>query len=184
MISLNILPDDLRPKTEAEVIPIKSLFRYFIYLLAGFACLHGLIILITLFKFFEMNYYKKNWPKIEPQITKLESLKKEETSLEANAKIIDELTRKNISWSVGLNQISKALPTGVWLEDFNLKENSSFVIKGKVVSRNQDAMIILNKFITGLRSVPDFISIELGPVKNINFRKQEVMSFDILGKAK
>lgn len=131
-----------------------------------------------------MNYYKGIWPKIEPQVIKLESLKKEENSLEANAKIIDELTRKNISWSAGLNQISKVLPSGVWLEDFNLREDSSFVIKGKVVTKNQDAMAVLNKFINGLRSDSDFLTIELGPVKNINFRKQEVMSFDIFGKTR
>jgi hypothetical protein len=162
---------------------LNALFKGFIIGLAGFGAFHILILLLIFVKFLEMGYFKKIWPKIEPQIIKLENLKKEENSLEANAKIIDQLTRKNISWASGLCKISKVFPSGVWFDEFILMDNT-FIIKGKIVSKNQDLMTILNKLINGLRSITDFSTVDLGPVKNINYRNQEVMSFEITGKTR
>ena len=100
--------------------------------------------------------------------------------MESKTKIIDELVRKNTPWSICLYKLSKHLPSGIWFEELSLKKDL-FTIKGKVVSREDNDLSILNLYLNRINQDGRFRSVNLSDIKKIDFRNQEVTSFSING---
>ncbi|MEW6170407.1 MAG: PilN domain-containing protein [Candidatus Omnitrophota bacterium] len=187
MITINLLPEELRPKEKTKETPEG---------IGKKAVLGGIVVLISLHIFLVAFYFLQNyrlnnlnnvWPKIEVGKNKADDLKKETSFLEENVKTIENLTNKTISWSWKLYKISQVLPRGVWLRQLSLT-SSSFSLQGSVVSLKQEEMSLIGKFLDNLKTDPefskDFKDLELGSVNRREIKGFEVSDFNISANLK
>ncbi len=180
MIKINILPDELRIKTQAYALPKDTMVKVSFFAVSFLVGVHLILLLVTIFKFFVVSGYESKLPGLEPKIVYLESIKKELNVLESKTKVIDELARKNTPWSVCLYKLSKNLPSGIWFEQLILKDEL-FTVTGKVVSRSDNDLSVLNVYLNRINQDPRFRSVKLSDIKKTVFRNQEVTTFSIRG---
>lgn len=183
MITINLLPEELRPKEKKKALLTKDIVPKII---SGgiiiLVSLHIFLVLVYLLQSYRLGNLNNAWPKISLEKNKADSLKKEISFLEENVKTIENLTTKRISWSWKLYKISQVLPRGVWLRQLSLA-SSNFNLQGSVVSLKQEEMTLIGKFLDSLKIDPEFLKdfkdLELGSIQRREIKGFEVSDFNI-----
>jgi Tfp pilus assembly protein PilN len=170
MIEINLLPPELKIK-QAKAASFDP--RYLVYLLplvvGVLLFIHVALGMYALLRGYQLGALNRQWQKIAPQRQELDTFKKQYEAVAEDTKIAATLASWNINWSEKLNKLSLALPQGVWFQNLSVTPKE-LVLKGAVVSLEKQEMVLLNKFLDGLKKDQGFIK---------NFKSLEVTSFQV-----
>ena len=190
MIEINLLPEELKPKTrKIGKVSIKS--KPFLYLFpllfAVLILVHICLAAVGIVKSFQFSQLNNKWKKLQPQRELLNNLKKEYDVLASNAKLIEELNSRRLNWSEKLNQLSLNLPSGIWFNEIQVSQKD-FVLKGSAVSLQKEEMSLINKFIESLKNntafTRGFNNLELSSVQRKSIVGYDVVDFILTVKLK
>jgi len=190
MIEINLLPEELKPKTrKIGKVSIKS--KPFLYLFpllfAVLILVHICLAAVGIVKSFQFSQLNNKWKKLQPQRELLNNLKKEYDVLASNAKLIEELNSRRLNWSEKLNQLSLNLPSGIWFNEITVSQKD-FVLKGSAVSLQKEEMSLINKFIESLKNNTAFTwgfnNLELSSVQRKSIVGYDVVDFILTVKLK
>ncbi len=187
MIEINLLPPEL--KTTAKKMTIQE--NYLLYIIPG---LIGIIIFIHLFlglsvaiKKIQLGALSKKWNSLESQRKTLEDLQGGHDISHSESRVIQQAMAKRINWAKKLNKLSLKLPLGVWFNEITVSPKN-FILKGSVISLQQEEMNSINKFIENLKSDTDFLndfnSLELGPIQRRTVGGYDIVDFILSGSPK
>ncbi len=187
MIEINLLPDNMRKEKRTPFKFDLELNR--VYFLAG-----GLVaaVLIVSLLFLSMGTFVR-----KKQILKLvreeqgfavekqevEIIDREISLLKAKMGALDQVVKRKILWAKKLNEISDLMLPGIWLSRIRTDEEGNFMIEGSVISRKEEAMASVGKFMKNLREDPsffqDFSDIKLESVQRDSVKEQDIVDFKI-----
>ncbi len=188
MIEINLLPEELKPKTrKIGKVSIKS--KSFLYL---FPLVFAVLILVhiclaagAIVKISQFSILNNKWKKLQPQRELLNNLKKEYDVLASTAKLIEELNSRRNNWSEKLNRLSLDLPSGIWFNEITVSQKE-FVLKASAVSLQKEEMSLINKFIESLKNntafTRGFNNLELSSVQRKSIVGYDVVDFILTAK--
>lgn len=117
MYKINLLPDELfQPQTDLKRIMRFLLVTILVALISGSYVLF-LYHSIQLEK--ELVRLQKKVADIQPELIRLESLRKEKTDLEKASADIEGLAGNRVAWSPVIAEINRNIPTDIWLTGFS-----------------------------------------------------------------
>lgn len=187
MIEINLLPEELKTQIKSPGFDLKNLL-YLIPL--GCSIIILLHIYLGVINISLSNKYRvlnAKWKEVEPQIKALEDTKKENNLSSQDAAAIEQFIKERVNWAEKLNKLSLHLPSGVWFNQFIVK-NNEFILKAAVVSEEKEEMGLINQFLSSLKADKqfsgDFKNLELGPVKREILNSYDIVNFSITGTVK
>jgi len=174
MIEINLVPENLRKKKKRQK---KSAGRGFslpktavVGMIGGFLilliCIHVVLQFFIAFRLTQHQELKKEWDGMQAAKQNVDVVITELRSMQNKIKAVKEVTEgKKILWAQKLNEISDALPRGVWLQELSLMEGALFM-QGSSVSKNNSEILQVHKLTSNLKNDEnfnkDFNSIEMG----------------------
>ncbi|MFA5275361.1 MAG: PilN domain-containing protein [Candidatus Omnitrophota bacterium] len=193
MITINLLPDELKGKPKSEGAGFKFVLKeaYFVYLLpvllCTLVCLHILLGLFAVAKGVEITSLSNKWAGLAGQRKELDAFMQMHAAFSEDALILQQLASQRINWAQKLNKLSLNLPAGVWFNELSVNQKD-FVLKGSVISLQKEDMGLIHKFLTSLQSDPDFsgdfYNLELSSIQNRSVGGYEVSDFMLTGALK
>ncbi len=184
MITINLLPHDLKTTERKIVLPYKI---YIFVVLIVFIFLHLCLLSLALVKEVQILSLKGSWGKVEPQSKDSVSIKAEIKDLEAKANSMKDVLTHKANTTELLSGLGLSVPKGLWLERFTYS-NDGLMIQGSVVSLTQNEMSIIGKFLQDLKSNKTFASlfakIELNSVQRRTIKTYDVVDFVVVGEIK
>lgn len=164
------------------------LFLYIILsLLGALACIHIFLLGNLFIKNSALGALNKKWMQLEPQRKMVEGVTKEQDSLTADTKLVQELTKTRLNWSEKLNKISFNLSSGIWFNELSVNQKN-LILKGSTVSLQKIELSLINQFIENLKKdkvfIRDFSSLELSSIQRKMIAGYEVVDFTLTGALK
>ncbi len=143
---------------------------------------------IIFVKFSQRAKLNRQWEEILPAKENVDRVLNELRALQSKITAIEEVTTaKRIFWAQKLNDISDALPRGLWLTKVSLDERV-LLIEGSAVSKIRDEVISVGNFVSSLKNRKAFMmnleDIEMGPVQRRQIKSAEVADFLITVKVR
>ncbi|MCX5697154.1 MAG: hypothetical protein NTU54_04200 [Candidatus Omnitrophica bacterium] len=181
MISINLLPDELKARSNKGIAPQDYAVYSAAGLLAALLALHLLLGLIYVVRDIHLGVLASAMKNQEPMLKKLENFKQEYGYL-----FRDELLpgQGGISWSEKLYCLSKDLPNGVWLNELSFVDRN-FQLRGSIISLQRNEVGLMNAFTDSLKKdssfFKDFVSLEPGALKRRMVAGYEVVDFSLQG---
>lgn len=188
MIEINLLPEEMRKEHwfqfnldlvmgKARVVTSAAFIGFLIAIIILFS------IGLPVRKMQTANLIKKE-QRMLPQYTEIEAANKEIAMLNAKISALEAVTRRRYLWSEKLNQLSDLLLPGIWLARIYTDSGQSFVIEGSVISRREEAMAAVGKFMKDIRGnaafFKDFRDIKLESVQRKNLDDRDIVDFKIV----
>ncbi len=189
MIEINLLPEDLKPKTTppSESMELIRVIYFMPFILAILIVTHILLGGVFILKSAQLGIVNAKWRKLEPQRKLLEDFKKESDGLSGDAQLIKQLGLGNISWAEKLNKLSLSLPAGIWLNELTLAKKI-LTLRCSTVSLKKEELTLINKFIDNLKGdaefFKDFSNLELGPIERRVIAGYDIVDFTLTGNLK
>jgi Tfp pilus assembly protein PilN len=189
MIEINLLPEELRKKKKIDLrFDLEMVGR--VKFLAGGIFVGALVLLVVLL-FIGSSVRKKQIISLmikeqamSPERTRAEEANKEILSLMARMSELDEITKRKFSWSRKLNELSDLVLPGIWLTRIYTDSENRFIIEGSVISKKEEAMATVGKFMKDLREdrsfFKDFSNIKLESVQRKGAGDRDVVDFRIV----
>lgn len=184
MIEINLLPEELKPKTQppSENLNLVRVVYFIPLIIAVFIIVHLFLGGVFILKNVQLAAVNSKWHRLEPKRKALEEFKKEYENPSGEAALMKQLGVNNISWAEKLNKLSLDLPAGIWFSELTLTKKS-LVLKCSVVSLAKEEMTSINKFIDNLEAdagfFKDFSSIELGSIERRSIAGYDIVDFII-----
>jgi len=177
MIEINLLSGE--PKAvKAGKISIES--KYFVYSIPlAFAVLllaQTCLLTVGIAQAIQYNSLKGKWDKLIPQREELNNLKKNYEVSTSNAKLIQELNNRRISWSQKINRLSLDLPSGIWFNELQVSRKD-FILKASAVSIRKEEMSLIKKFMDTLKGDTNFMK-DLSSVELSSVQKRQIGAYD------
>lgn len=189
MIEINLLPEEQKKKTVKMARDAQMMQTlYVIPLIFGVILLvHLVLAAVFLIRSSQLAMLNARWKMLEPQRKQLENARKEYDALFQDNRIIQQSGIQHINWANGLSRLSLHLPPGVWFNDLAFS-SSELVLKCSVVSLKKEEMLLINKFIDGLKGDPlffsDYSAVEIGSVQMKKIGGYDVVDFIITAKVR
>jgi len=193
MITINLLPEELKvkPKAEGSVFKLSLLDKYFIYLLPAVICLlifaHIALILFSAAKGVKLTALSNKWSSLSSQRKELDAFMQEHAAFSQDAITLQQLSNQRINWAEKLSKLSVNLPSGVWFTDLSIT-TKDFILKGSVIALQKEEMSLIHKFLSSLQNdqgfIADFYNLELVSVQNRSVGGYEVSDFTLAGTIK
>ena len=184
MITINLLPNNLKKTEQKIVLPYKS---YIVILFVLLIFLHFCLFSLAVIKKVQIAVLKKNWTRFEPRSKDSTSTRKEVKDLETGVDTTKRVLSRKASLTELFSSLNAAVPRGLWLERFSFSEEG-LVIQGSVVSLTQNEMTIIGKFLQDLKNNKTFSSllskIELNSVQRRTIKTYDVVDFVLIGELK
>ena len=144
MIEINLLPPQLRKKRKAANLVSRTILLprdTAIALVAGFLFfvifIHAVLQFVIAIKFVQIKRYERQLSQIAPDKANVDRVIQELRSLQAKVKAIEEVaSQRKILWAKKLNEISDAIPLGIWLTHLTFQDNV-LIIQGSAVSKSR-----------------------------------------------
>ena len=190
MIEINFLPPQLRKKRKTSnfvsrsiVLPRETVIALTGGVLFFLLFIHAVLQFIIAIKFVQIKRYEKQLTRIAPEKSNADRVLQELRVLQAKVKSIEGVAgQRKISWAKKLNEISNALPRGVWLTRLTFQEGI-LIIQGSAVSKSKNEMSSVHAFSSNLRNDPSFSgnlnNTELGLIKSRKINTTQVADFTI-----
>ncbi len=182
MITINLLPRNLKRSDQKIVLPYKS---YIVLLFTVFVCLHLLLFSLAVLKKVQVAALKNNWTRFEPGSKDSSSTRQEIKDLEASATAMKAALTRRASMTELFSTLNAAVPKGLWLERFSFSDEG-LVIQGSVISLAKNEMTIIGKFLQDLKSSKVysglFSRIELNSVQRRTIKTYDVVDFVLIGE--
>jgi hypothetical protein len=184
MITINLLPKNLRKIERKVVLPYKTAL---VWVIACFLFLHAVLLLIAGVKQVQVLTLKLSWGMVEPQSKDSLSTKSEIKKLETDIKSMTAVLSRKVSATELFSGLNAAVPKGLWLERFSFSDEG-LVVQGSVISLTQNEMTTIGKFLQDLKSNKTFQSlfskIELNSVQRRTIKTYDVVDFVVVGDLK
>ena len=121
---------------------------------------------------------------IMPQKTSVEAINSEIAVLKVKLNALDDITKRRFLWSRKLNELSDLVLPGIWFNRIGAELDNNLTIEGSVISKNEEAMASVGKFIKNIKDAKlffgDFSDIKLESVQRKNIDKRDVVEFKIV----
>ena len=193
MIKINLVPENLRKKRKAPVIPTIAFnlpVEATIGLIGGLIVLlimgHVALFMLTCQKIAQKRNLDKEWETLFPSKQKVDLTTNELRALQGKKSAMDKITKgQRILWSPKLNSISDSIPKGVWLKKIAL-DQGALTIEGSAVSKIAEEMISIGELTTNLKAQNRFIThmknLEVGSIQRRKIEAVEISDFSIVAK--
>ncbi|MBU1061254.1 MAG: PilN domain-containing protein [Candidatus Omnitrophica bacterium] len=190
MIEINLLPEELRKRKRAPLNLENLDFEMDkLKLLIGgifVGCLVLLIVILSAGSFIRKSQIMRLKAKeslIAPQKSQVEMVDKEVNLLKNKLKTVGEITKRRFLWSQKLNELSDMVLPGIWFTRIYTDSSERLMIQGSVISKKEEAMATVGKFIKNIRAhssfFKDFSNIELKTVQRRSIDDKDVVDFTI-----
>ena len=190
MIEINLLPLQLRKKRKGVNLVSRSILlprETVIALVGGFLFfvlfIHAVLQFVIAIKFVQIKRYERQLTRIAPDKANADRVIQELRVLQAKVKSIEGVAeQRKILWAKKLNEISDALPRGVWLTRLTFQDGI-LIMQGSAVSKSKNEMSNVHAFTASLKSSPGFTqnlsNIELGLIKSRKVNTTQIADFTI-----
>lgn len=182
MIEINLLPDDLKPKTAppAENAQLIKIIHFLPFIFAFLIVMHILLSAVFIFKNAQLAAVNSKWRKLEPQRKAVEELKRESDNASVNTGLSKQYGLTSINWAEKLNKISLDLPSGIWLNELSLSKKI-LTLRCSAVSLQKEEVALIDKFADNLKGdadfFKDFVNLELGPIERRVIAGYDIVDF-------
>ncbi len=188
MIQINLLPEEMRrrkgPQLKLDIRNSKVKM-----IAAGSAI--GTLVLLILFLSLGTSIRKGQTRRllareqaIRAQKSEAETVNNEVTLLRTKISTLDQIAKQEFFWAEKLNRISDLVLPGIWLTRIHTDSENRLIIEGSVVSKNEEAMASVGKFMKDVREdndfFRDFANIKLESVQRKNIDDRDVVDFKIV----
>ena len=189
MIEINLLPAEMRRQKKiyfkfdlADIARVKFLAGgIFAGAMALLVIIPALGANIRKHQILELLEKEKN---IMPQKTSVEAINSEIAVLKVKLNALDDITKRRFLWSRKLNELSDLVLPGIWFNRIGAELDNNLTIEGSVISKNEEAMASVGKFIKNIKDAKlffgDFSDIKLESVQRKNIDKKDVVEFKIV----
>lgn len=191
MIEINLLPEELRKK-KGPLFDLKNLgikeekLKFLIG--GGFI---GILILLLLFLSLGSFIRKKQTfallakeKAIETQKMQAEEIDKKTSLLRIKMNALSEITTRKFLWAQKLNEFSDLVLPGIWFTRIRTHAENTIVVEGNVISKKEEAMASLGKFMKNMRENVDFFNdfsnIRLESLQRKSIEERDVVDFEIV----
>ena len=189
MIEINLLPAEMRRQKKiyfkfdlADIARVKFLAGgIFAGAMALLVIIPALGANIRKHQILELLEKEKN---IMPQKTSVEAINSEIAVLKVKLNALDDITKRRFLWSRKLNELSDLVLPGIWFNRIGAELDNNLTIEGSVISKNEEAMASVGKFIKNIKDdklfFGDFSDIKLESVQRKNIDKRDIVEFKIV----
>ncbi|MBU0759343.1 MAG: PilN domain-containing protein [Candidatus Omnitrophica bacterium] len=189
MIEINLLPEDLRKQKKMDLkLDLEVIGK--VKFLAG-GVFAGIVIFIIIFLFAGSSIRKKQIiglmmkeQAISAEKTRAEEANKEIIFLMAKMTELDEIMKRKFNWSRKLNELSDLVLPGIWLTRIYTDAEDRLIIEGSVVSKKEEAMATVGKFMKDIRGnelfFKDFSNIKLESVQRKGTGDRDVVDYRVV----
>lgn len=199
MIEINLLPESYKAerRTQEHNIPLNLI------LLASNAVFIAILLIISvvnLSRTITLRALNTRLEGLAPEQQKIIEIQRKTSQFKAKNSLFSPFVSGRFYWSKKLNVLSDLIIPGIWLRDLSFEKNLlsttgrsstgqvsfsySLKINGTAVSIEGDEMSIINDFIKGLKTNPeffeDFKTIELESILRRRIASVEVMDFALI----
>ena len=187
MIEINLLPEEMRrrkgPQFNFNLEPGN------IKIIAGSAVAGILILLIVFLSLGSV--IRKGQTRgllakeqaITAQTTDIEAINSEISILRARMSVLAQIAKRRFLWAEKLNDLSGLMLPGIWLTRIYTDSQDRLVIEGSVISKKEEAMASVGKFMKNIREddsfFRDFSDVKLESVQRKNTDERDVVDFNI-----
>jgi Tfp pilus assembly protein PilN len=189
MIEINLLPEELRRKKSEPYFNLNIGTEKLKFWIAG--CAIGILILIVIILFLgsfirkaQINSLLAKEKNFSIRLSQIDSVNKEIAILKAKMSVLDQLTKRKFLWTEKLNQLSDLVLPGIWFTHVYTDSENRLIIEGSVVSKSEEAMASVGKFIKNLKDsqqfFKDFKNIKLESVQRKNKEERDMVDFKIV----
>ena len=189
MIEINLLPEELKAKSKKSAKAMKSMqILYFIPLAFGILIIvHLYLSSVIIAGNIRLGLLDNKWQSLKPQRQMLEDSRKGYQGLSQDDAAVQQLAKEGIMWAKKLNKLSLNLPAGIWFNEISVSPKD-FILKGSVVSLQQEEMNAINKFMDNLKKdsvfLKDFSNLELTSVQKKVIGGYDIADFVLSAKLK
>jgi|SRR3989338_5090658 len=190
MIEINLLPPQLRKKRKTANLVSRTIAlpRDTVIALAGGAIffllfVHAVLQFVIAIKFVQIKRYERQLEKIAPDKANADRVVQELRVLQAKVIAIEDVAgQRKVLWAKKLNEISNALPPGIWLTRLAFQDGL-LVMQGSAVSKTKNEMSTVHSFTANLKNEQGFndslSNIELGLIKSRKINTTPIADFTI-----
>jgi len=195
MIEINLVPVQLRKRRKSvssgkATSPLRK--QTWILAVGTFVAVVLLVVMSLQALIFRLLVRQNNYQKeISKLMTKknevdkiIDQIKQTKTMLTSLQKIVGE---KEVVWSQKFNELSDALPRGLWLNRLTL-QGDVLLINGSAVAINQGDMVNVHNFTSSLKTSPafgqDFRTVEIDLIKSRDISGTTIADFTIRAEFK
>lgn len=187
MLKINLLPPEQRTVTVETTLPKQKLFIIVPLVIGLFILIHLYLGLAILIKSSQYKVLNNKWISNRASQEKVTDWKRKFNLATQDLQDIRRLTKQRILFAQKLKELSAVLPDGVWFNQMEVNQNK-FILKGSVVSLDNDHMSRVREFIDNLKNSEkfyiNFTSLGLGPVNMRSYKGYKLMDFIIEGNLK
>lgn len=184
MITINLLPQELRNQDRKVGMDPKFLLYFIPLAFALIICVHIYLAAFIIIKNYQFHLLNNKWKSLEPKRKILENFKNKYELLSADVQAIQQLIAQRINCSEKLNKLSINLPSGVWFNEISIS-SKDFILKGSVVSLKKEEMVLINKFMNNLKNdasfSKDFSNLELSSIQRRTVSNYDIVDFILVG---
>ena len=193
MIEINLLPEEKRKKT-------KELFNFDLGSLginvgkiapiAGGGAVGFLILLVLLFfmgssiRTSQMRRLILKEQAMSEEKSNVDLVNNKISILRTKMQVLGQITKRRFLWAQKLNELSDLVLPGIWFTRIRTDVENNFVIEGSVISKKEEAMASVGKFMKNIREHPsffkDFSNIRLESVQRRSQEAKDVVDFKIV----
>ena len=188
MIEINLLPKNLRKKNQFQFnLDLKAAS---VRLIGGGVLLGVLIVLIIFFSVgasirkAQVSRLIKREQGMALKTSQAETISRDVSILSAKMAALDGVTQRNFLWARKLNQLSDLVLPGIWFTRIYMDSGNRLMIEGSVISKKEEAMASVGKFMKDLREdeafFKDFTNVKLESVERRSLDKRDVVEFKIV----
>ncbi len=188
MIEINLLPENLRKKKQFQLN--LDLQANNVRLIGGGALLGVLIVLIIFFSVgssirkAQASRLIKREQAVAGQASQAKAISDDVSVLKAKMVASDEVTQRRFLWAEKLNQLSDLILPGIWFTRIYMDSGNKLMVEGSVISKKEEAMASVGKFMKGLREneafFKDFTNVKLESVERQSLDNRDVVDFKIV----
>ena len=190
MIEINLLPPQLRKKrktanfvSQSIVLPRETVIALVGGVLFFLLFIHSVLQFVIAIKFVQIKRYERQLTKIAPEKASADRVVQELRTLQGKVKSIENVAgERKILWAKKLNQISDAVPRGVWLTRLTFQDGV-LILQGSAVSKSKNEMSSVHAFTSNLKNQSGFTdyltNIELGLIKSRKINTTQIADFTI-----
>lgn len=149
MITINLLPKELRPRRKIT-IPAKCMTFIAGGIVVILIFIHILVAMMINREKGKLAFLKKEYERIKPEYERVLKLKSDKENLEAKIALMDKLMAQRLLWSKKLNQLSDLMPPNVWLSSLSIiSRPEKQTVGGKEVTIDRKKLLIRGKTYSG-----------------------------------
>ena len=188
LVEINLLPEEMRKKKGSRFKLDIEMGKVKILAGAGVA---GVLIFLIVFLLIGTSIRRRQVlnlslkeQNLESQKSEAERISSELSILKAKLNILDQITEREFLWAEKMDKLADILLPGIWFTRVYTDSGGKFIIEGSVISKKEEAMASVGKFMKNIREQQSFFGnfkdIKLESVQRKSTEEKDVVDFRIV----